>query len=78
MEKGLDRAIAVVGLGCTLPDAPDVTSFWKNISEGRYSVTEVTPDRWDPNLYYDPDPRAPDKAYSKIGGWVRESNWDPV
>lgn len=78
MERGLQRAIAVVGLGCTLPDAPDVATFWNNISEGRYSVTDVTPDRWDPNLYYDPDPRASDKAYSKIGGWVRQSEWEPV
>ncbi|HET9698189.1 MAG TPA: beta-ketoacyl synthase N-terminal-like domain-containing protein, partial [Terriglobales bacterium] len=78
MESKVARAIAIVGVGCTLPDAPDVSTFWKNITDGRYSVTDVTSDRWDPNLYYDPDPRAPDKAYSKIGGWVRASEWDPV
>ena len=29
-------------------------------------------------LYYDPDHNAPDKTYSKIGGWVREYAWDPL
>ena len=71
------RAVAVVGLGCILPDAPDVRTFWKNLTSGRYSITEVQPDRWDPRLYYDPDPKAPQKTYSKIGGWVRDWSWDP-
>ena len=64
--------------GAVLPDAPNVSAFWKNIKTGRYSISEVTPDRWDPALYYDADHGAPDKTYSKIGGWVREYAWDPV
>ena len=72
------RAIAIVGAGAILPDAPDVPAFWKNIKAGRCSITEVTPDRWDPALYYDPDHNAPDKTYSKIGGWVREYAWEPL
>ncbi|HTQ87140.1 MAG TPA: beta-ketoacyl synthase N-terminal-like domain-containing protein, partial [Candidatus Solibacter sp.] len=72
-----DRAVAIVGAGAILPDAPNVAAFWKNITAGRYSITEVPPDRWDPELYYDPDHAVPDKTYSKIGGWVREYPWDP-
>ena len=72
------RAIAIVGAGAILPDAPNVPAFWENVKNGRYSITEVPPDRWDPALYYDPDPAAPDKTYSKIGGWVREFQWDPL
>ena len=60
--------IAIVGAGAILPDAPNVATFWENVKKGRYSITEVEPDRWDPGLYYDPDPRAPDKTYSKLGG----------
>lgn len=78
MESTADRAIAIVGAGAILPDAPNVPAFWENIKNARYSVSEVDPERWDPALYYDPDPAAPDKTYSKIGGWVREYPWDPV
>ena len=78
MENTSYRAIAIVGVGAVLPDAPNVASFWKNVKDGRYSISEVTPSRWDPALYYDPDHSAPDKTYSKIGGWVREHVWDPI
>jgi acyl transferase domain-containing protein/NAD(P)-dependent dehydrogenase (short-subunit alcohol dehydrogenase family)/acyl carrier protein len=78
MENHAHRAIAIVGLGAVLPDAPNVPAFWKNVKDGRYSISEVQPDRWDPALYYDPDPTAPDKTYSKIGGWVRDYPWEPM
>ena len=78
MEDTAIRAIAIVGVGAILPDAPNVPAFWENIKSGRYSITEVKPDRWDPSFYYDPDPTAPDKTYSKIGGWVRDYVWDPA
>jgi acyl transferase domain-containing protein/acyl carrier protein len=78
MENTSYRAIAVVGVGAVLPDAPNVTTFWENIKSGRYSVTEVDPKRWDPALYFNEDHAAPDKTYSKIGGWVREFTWEPI
>ena len=78
MENTSCRATAIVGVGAVLPDAPNVAAFWKNVKDGRYSISEVTPDRWDPALYFDSDHSAPDKTYSKIGGWVREHVWEPM
>ncbi len=69
--------IAIVGMSALMPEAPDAAAFWANITGGRYCVTDVPSERWDPALYYDPDPRAPGKTYSRIGGWVREFTWDP-
>ncbi len=78
MEQTAHRAIAIVGVSAILPDAPSAAAFWQNVKNGRYSITDVTPERWDPALYYDPDPKAPDKTYSKIGGWVRQWEWNPL
>ncbi|WP_186002044.1 type I polyketide synthase [Corallococcus sp. Z5C101001] len=38
--------IAVVGMACRLPGAPDIASFWELLREGRDAVTEVPPGRW--------------------------------
>jgi acyl transferase domain-containing protein len=78
MEDTAPRAIAIVGVGAILPDAPDAPTFWENVRGGRYSISGVTPDRWDEALYFDADPKAPDKTYSRIGGWVRVYEWDPL
>jgi acyl transferase domain-containing protein/acyl carrier protein len=72
------QPVAIVGVGAIMPQAPTAAAFWSNITGGRYSITDVPKDRWDPDLYYDPDPRVPDKTYSRIGGWVREFAWDPI
>ncbi|MCU0270788.1 MAG: acyltransferase domain-containing protein, partial [Acidimicrobiales bacterium] len=61
-----------------MPESPTGDAFWTSIREGRYAITETPPERWDPALFYDPDPSAPDKTYSNIGGWVREHPWDPM
>ena len=78
MSDTAHRAVAVVGVGAIMPGATSAPAFWENITRGVYGITEVDPRRWDPALYWDPDPKAPRKTYSKIGGWVREFPWEPV
>ncbi|HEY6947178.1 MAG TPA: beta-ketoacyl synthase N-terminal-like domain-containing protein, partial [Gemmatimonadales bacterium] len=78
MNEHHTSPIAVVGVAAIMPDAPDATTFWQNLRDGRYSISDVPAERWDPELYYDPDPAAPDKTYSRIGGWVREYPWEPL
>ncbi|HPS47987.1 MAG TPA: SDR family NAD(P)-dependent oxidoreductase [Flexilinea sp.] len=72
------KIVAVVGLGAILPDALDVPSFWNNIISNKYSITEVPSDRWNVDLYYDPDPAAVDKTYSKIGAFVKGYRFDSL
>ncbi|WRZ87654.1 type I polyketide synthase [Streptomyces sp. NBC_01007] len=38
--------MAVIGLSCRLPQAPDPESFWQLLHAGRDAVTEAPADRW--------------------------------
>ncbi|WP_338896083.1 aminotransferase class I/II-fold pyridoxal phosphate-dependent enzyme [Streptomyces sp. TG1A-60] len=43
----VDEPIAVIGLGCRFPGAPDVDSYWRLLVDGRDAITEVPGGRWD-------------------------------
>ncbi|MEK6675815.1 MAG: SDR family NAD(P)-dependent oxidoreductase [Planctomycetota bacterium] len=74
--KQLD--IAIVGMSCLLPGAGNVAEFWDNILSGRDSVTEIPPDRFDADAWFDEDRTARDKSYSKWGGFLRDIPFDPL
>jgi acyl transferase domain-containing protein/NAD(P)-dependent dehydrogenase (short-subunit alcohol dehydrogenase family)/phosphopantetheinyl transferase/acyl carrier protein len=65
-------AIAIIGLGCRFPDAPDIGAYWENIVAGRNSIREVPADRWDSALYFDEDKDVADRTYSRIGGFITD------
>ncbi|WP_249755996.1 type I polyketide synthase [Microvenator marinus] len=69
-------AIAIIGIGAIMPGALNAATFWNNIVTGVSSISEVPKDRWDPEIYWDEDANAPDKTYSKIGGWIRGFEFD--
>ncbi len=71
MSKKYLEPIAVVGIGAVMPGALNKDEFWQNITEGKNSIIEVPADRWDSSLFYDADRSAPDKTYTKIGGFIR-------
>ncbi|HAH05394.1 MAG TPA: 6-deoxyerythronolide-B synthase, partial [Elusimicrobia bacterium] len=70
--------IAIIGLGGIFPKAADIPTFWKNILGKVDSIIEVPADRWDWHLYYSADHSAPDKTYSKIGGFIQGFKFDPL
>ncbi|CAL9351347.1 3-ketoacyl-CoA thiolase [Streptomyces sp. enrichment culture] len=46
-EVGIpDDAIAIVGLSCRLPEAPDKSAFWELLRDARHAIGEVPQDRW--------------------------------
>jgi acyl transferase domain-containing protein/NAD(P)H-dependent flavin oxidoreductase YrpB (nitropropane dioxygenase family) len=70
--------IAIIGMAAVFPGAASVSRFWSNTLNGVDSITEVPADRWDWRLYYDPDPKAPDKIVSKWGGFLPDVAFDPL
>jgi len=70
--------IAVIGVAGVFPDAKNVDVFWDNIINEVDSITEVPPSRWNIDDYYDPDPKVPDKSYSKWGGFIPEIDFNPM
>ncbi len=71
--------IAVVGLGCRFPGAPDAEAFWRLLCERKDLLREVPPDRWDSGAWYDADPQAPGKMLTRHGYFLDGvSQFDPL
>ena len=47
--------IAVVGIDCRFPGAPDKDAFWRLLMDGVVTDTDVPSQRWDIDTYYHPD-----------------------
>jgi acyl transferase domain-containing protein len=68
--KGVEP-IAVVGLACRFPGgATSSEDYWRILRGGVDAITEVPADRWDVDSFYDPDPEAPGKMYTRWGGFL--------
>ncbi|GLB91619.1 type I polyketide synthase [Mycobacterium kiyosense] len=47
-------AIAVVGIDCRFPGAPDKDAYWRLLTEATVTDTDVPAQRWDVETYYHP------------------------
>ena len=71
IESEQTEPIAIIGMGCRLPGgANNPEAFWQLLREGRDAITEVPADRWDIEAYYDSNPAAPGKMYTRYGGFL--------
>ncbi|MCB0214463.1 MAG: hypothetical protein KDJ52_34305, partial [Anaerolineae bacterium] len=71
--------VAVIGMSGRFPGAANLDAYWCNLKEGVCSITEIPPDRWEVSRFYDPDPHAPAKSYSKWGGFLNDiDQFDPL
>ncbi|WP_369221584.1 SDR family NAD(P)-dependent oxidoreductase [Streptomyces sp. R39] len=65
--------IAIVGMACMFPEAPDLADFWANVVAGHDAVTEVPVARWDPAVHH-----ADGSTTSKWGGFLPPIPFDPL
>ena len=73
----IGRGVAIVGIGCRFPGGvftPD--QYWDFMLRRGDGIVEVPRERWNADLFYDPDPAAPGRAYTRRGGFVTCSPWD--
>lgn len=77
-KRRRDGDLAIVGMAGVFPEAADLRQFWSNIVNQVDSVREVPADRWDIDAYFDADPQARDKVYSRWGGFLSASEFDPM
>ncbi|HGY55104.1 MAG TPA: SDR family NAD(P)-dependent oxidoreductase, partial [Caldithrix abyssi] len=77
-RMGEHEPIAVIGYSLRMPGAQNAQEFWKNLMEGVDAIEEVPPDRWDVDLFYDPNPGTPQKMVTKWGGFMKDvDKFDP-
>ncbi len=69
-DRSRREPIAVIGVGCRFPGASGPEAFWRLLHEGQDAVREVPPDRWDIDAYFDADPDAVGKMYTRWGGFL--------
>ncbi len=65
-----EEPIAVIGMACRFPGANHLTAFWQMLCNGVDAISEIPPDRWPKDAFYDPDPSAPGKSVSYWGGFL--------
>jgi len=76
-EPTTSKRIAVIGMACQFPGAPDKETYWSNLVSGTCSITEVPAERWDTRRYYSPRYER-GKSISKWGGFIQGIEWfDP-
>ncbi|WP_202508445.1 type I polyketide synthase [Streptomyces sp. SID1046] len=57
--------IAITGLGCRFPGAPDISAYWKLLLSGERQFSAVPKERWNHETFHEPDnPSAPHAAYT--------------
>ena len=46
--------VAIVGMACMYPGAPDLQTYWRNITSKVDAITDPPSDVWDVDVFYDP------------------------
>lgn len=75
-----NEPLAIIGIGCRFPGGVDnAEAFWQFLLEGGDGVSEIPAARWNLDDFFDADPEAPGKSYSRWGGFLDNvSDFDPA
>ncbi len=71
-EDSKSTDIAIIGMACVFPKAPDLNAYWRNLLKGTCAITEAQPEHWDTAVYYDPEATGTGRVSCKHGGFLTE------
>lgn len=72
------EAIAIIGMECRFPGAKNLEAFWHLLQNGVDAISEIPPDRWNLKAFFDSDPTAAGKMYTRWGGFLQDvDQFDP-
>jgi len=66
---GNGERVAITGMALVNALGNSPKEIWEASVAMKSGIIEVPPEKWDHNFYYDPDPRAPEKTYCKVGAF---------
>ena len=71
--------VAVIGMSCLFPGAPDLDTYWQNILSRVDAVSDPPPGAWETDVFYDPQSTGNDRVYCKRGGYLGPlTEFDPI
>src|ERR1035438_9549510 len=77
MNDNGSNDIAIIGMACVLPGAPDAARYWENILHKVNAISDAPPE-WEAELFYEQDTKADDRTYCKRGGFLGKlAQFDP-
>jgi acyl transferase domain-containing protein/acyl carrier protein len=78
IEYARREPIAIIGIGCRFPGAAGPDAYWDLLRRGADAVSDVPSSRWDVAAYFDPDPDAAGKTYTRRAGLLAQvDRFDP-
>src|SRR5688572_9305665 len=79
VEQAKTEPLAIIGTACRFPGgATQPEAFWRLLRNGGDAISEVPSNRWNIEAYYDPNPEASGKMYSRWGGFIDQvDQFDP-
>ncbi|MBV2235668.1 MAG: polyketide synthase dehydratase domain-containing protein [Sterolibacterium sp.] len=74
----ISEPIAIIGMACIFPGAPNLQRYWENIIHGVDAISDVPEQRWS-SVFYDPESTEVDRFYCRRGGFVDDYvDFDPL
>lgn len=70
--------IAIIGIGCRFPGANNPHAFWQLLRDGVDAISEVPAERFNLEVFFDPNPAIPGKINTRWGGFLDQvDQFDP-